>query len=286
MLRTHLIAAGLVLGASTAISAVGMPSGARAADFPPYEATYELRLTRASATYGPRAAVGQYSYRVADTCDGWETKSHIVVDLTFRDDLTYTNERFFTSWEAKNGASYRFAVQTLKNSNTVEAFKGTAVINAKGGQAVYEPLATPPKGKEFKKVTLPLPPGTLLPLAHSRALLQHAENGDALFRSVVLNGSYSTGPRVLSVAIGPRHGEFAPPPTPEFDPKLLATANWQISTAAFNLGEKRDTPNTETAIQIHDTGIVQNFEQTFFDYALSARLTRLQRLDAPACRKS
>lgn len=107
-----------------------------------------------------------------------------------------------------------------------------------------------------------------------------------MFRSVVLNGSYCTGPRVLSVAIGPRHGEFAPPAAPEFDPKLLATANWQISTAAFNLGEKRDTPNTETAIHIHETGIIQNFEQTFFDYALSARLTRLQRLDAPTCRKS
>ena len=275
-------AAGLILAASAALV-----SAARAGDLPPYEASYELRLTRASATYGPRAAVGQYNYRVAQTCDGWETKSHIIVDLTFRDPQTFTNERFFSSWEAKNGASYRFAVQTLKNGNTVEAFKGTATVNAKGGQAVYEPLGTPPPKKEFKKVTLPLPPGTLLPLAHARALLQHAENGDALFRSVVLNGSYSTGPRVLSVAIGPRHGEFTlPEATPEFDPKLLATPNWQISTAAYNLGEQRDTPNTETAILLHDTGIAENFEQTFFDYVLSAHLTRLQHLDAPACSKS
>ncbi len=257
---------------------------AAAADLPPYEATYELRLTRASATYGPRAAVGWHQYRVAETCDGWETKSHILVDLTFREEQTYTNERFFTSWEAKSGTLYKFAVQTTKNGNTVEAFKGTATMNAKGGQAVYEPL-TDPARKDVKKVTLPLPPGTLLPLAHARALLAHAQAGDALFRSVVMNGSYSTGPRVLSVAIGPRHGEFLPgPATPEFDPKLLATPNWQISTAAFNLGEKRDVPNTETAIQIHDTGIVQNFEQTFFDYALSAHLSRLQRLEKPVCR--
>ena len=264
--------------------AFGVALPARATDLPPYEASYELRLTRASATFGPRAALGSYQYRVAETCDGWETKSHIIVDLTFRDDATFTNERFFTSWEARNGGSYRFAVQTMKNGNTVEAFKGTATVGGRGGQAVYEPLSNPSNRKEFKKVVLPLPVGTMLPLAHSRALLSHAEQGDALFRSVVLNGSYSTGPRVLSVAIGPRHGEFATPAaTPELDSKLLATPNWRMSSAAFNLNEKRDTPNTETAIQLHETGIVENFEQTFFDYALSATLTRLQRLESPAC---
>lgn len=266
------------------LAAAACVPAAQAADLTPYEATYELRLTRASSTYGPRAAVGQYQYRVAEVCDGWETKSHIVVDLTFRDDQTYTNERFFTSWEAKAGNTYKFAVQTTKNGNTVEAFKGTAAVGAKGGQAIYQPLGDSGGRKEAKKVTLQLPPGTLLPLAHARAVLQHARNGDALFRSVVLNGSYSTGPRVLSVAIGPRHGDFMPgPATPEFDPKLLATANWQLSTAAYNLGEKRDVPNTETAIQFHETGIARNFEQTFFDYALSAQLSRLQRLEKPAC---
>ncbi len=270
-------------GAAALAVLISAPAS-HAAEFPPYEATYDLRLSRASSTYGPRAAVGFYQYRVAETCDGWETKSHIVVDLTFREEQTYTNERFFSSWEAKNGGSYKFAVQTTKNGNTVEAFKGTATINAKGGQAVYEPLADPVPRKEVKKVTLPLPPGTLLPLAHARALLQHAQAGDALFRSVVLNGSYSTGPRVLSVAIGPRHGDIAPEPaTPAFDPKLLATPNWQISTAAYNLGEKRDVPNTETAVQIFESGIVRNFEQSFFDYALSAQLSRLQRLEKPAC---
>lgn len=269
---------------SLAAAAVAAPLVAQAADFPPYEATYELRLTRASATYGPRAAVGWYQYRVAETCDGWETKSHILVDLTFRDDQTYTNERFFTSWESKSGTSYRFAVQTTKNGNTVEAFKGTAAVGAKGGQAVYEPLGDADGRKEAKKVTLQLPPGTLLPLAHARAVLQHAAAGDPLFRSVVLNGSSSTGPRVLSVAIGPRHGDFTPAPaTPEFDPKLLATPNWRLSTAAYNLGEQRDVPNSESAIQLHETGIVENFEQTYFDYALSARLSRLQRLEKPSC---
>lgn len=275
MLNFRVFAAALVVAAVPAA----------AADQVPYEATYELRLTRASATYGPRAAIGWYQYRVAETCDGWETKSHILVDLTFRDDQTYTNERFFTSWEAKAGNTYKFAVQTVKNGNTVEAFKGTAAVGPKGGQAVYEPLGDLAERKEAKKVTLQLPAGTLLPLAHARAVLRHAQAGDPLFRSVVLNGSYSTGPRVLSVAIGPRHSEFAPgPATPEFDPQLLANANWQVNTAAYNLGEARDVPNSETALQIHETGIAQNFEQTYFDYALSAKLSRLQRLEKPACR--
>jgi hypothetical protein len=273
-----------MLNRFVALGILGLPLAAAAADLPPYEATYELRLTRASSTFGPRAAVGTYQYRVAETCDGWETKSHIQVELTFRDEITYSNERFFSSWEARAGNTYRFAVQTLKNGNTVEAFRGTAALNAKGGQAVYQPLGDPPPRKEVKKVTLPLPPGTLLPLAHARALLEHAEAGDALFRSVVLSGSSSTGPRILSTAIGPRHGQSAlPPATAEFDPQLLATPNWQITTAVYNLGEKRDVPNSESEIQLHESGIAENFEQTFFDYALAAHLTRLQRLPKPAC---
>ena len=253
--------------------------GARAFDLPPYDAVYDMRLTKASASGGPRAVAGTYDYRVDETCSGWETKSHILLDLTFSDDQIFTNERFFTSWEAKNSATYRFAVQTVKNGITVEAFKGTANIGAKGGEALYEPL-----DGSGKKVTLLLPAGTLLPIAHERALLEHAEQGDALFRSVVMNGSSSTGPRIMSIAIGPRMREDQNgSQDPGIDPKLLETPSWRLSSALFNLREQRETPNTEMSVQLYESGIVQSFEQTFSDFAVSGTLARLKRLVHPAC---
>ena len=192
-------------------------------DLPPYEASYDIRLIHASESKGPRAATGTFEFRVDRTCDGWETKSHTLIDLTFGDELRATNERFFSSWEAKDGVAYRFAVQTVKNGNTVEAFKGTATVGKGGGDVVYEPLQGP--GKQVK---LTLPPGTLLPEAHARALVEHAREGDPLFRSVVLSGSSSNGPRIMSIAIGPQLSESAAALPDQslgqgIDPKLLRT---------------------------------------------------------------
>ena len=267
----------------TVLLAVAPLVSARAADLPSYEASYEMRLIHASETGGPRAMTGDYEFRVEQTCDGWDTKAHTLLDLAFRDDSNFTNERLFTSWEAKDGSSYRFTVQTIKNGLVAEGFKGTATITRKGGEAQYESLIQP-----GRKVTLQLPLGTMLPVAHSRALLEHAEQGDQLFRSVVMNGSYSTGPRVLSIAIGRRHDDdedIAPESRLPvgLDAKLIETPSWQMSSAFFNLGEKRDTPNTEMVLQLHETGIAQYFEQTFHDFAISATLTKLKHLDPPKC---
>ena len=268
----------VVMGAlSNASAALGLPS---------YEASYELRLVRASAGGGPRAATGMFNSHFAETCDGWEVKSHIILDLTFRDDRTFTNERFFTSWESKNAAKYRFATQTVKNGLTVEAFKGTATVTRTGGKAIYEPLGG---GADEKKFVIALPRGTLLPVAQSRALLEHAEQGESIFRSTVLSGASSSGPIVISTIIGPRlvsdTDDAAATDENErgIDPELLKAPAWLMSTAYFDLNEQRETPNTEMLLQINDSGVTRSFEQTFDDFTISARLTKLRRIERPAC---
>ncbi len=261
-------------------------TGATAAafDLPSYEASYELRLVRASAGEGPRAATGAFDSRFVETCDGWEVKSHIILDLTFRDDRTFTNERFFTSWESKSGADYRFAAQTVKNGVTVEAFKGTAKVTRTGGQAMYEPLGT---GTGEKKYFIALPRGTLLPAAQSRALLAHAEQGESIFRSTVMSGASSSGPLVISTIIGPRlmgnKDEAAADDSQTLDPELLKAPAWLMSTAYFNLNENRETPNTEMLLQLNDAGVTRTFEQSFDDFAISARLIKLRRVERPPC---
>jgi len=269
-----LLCAAAILTAATA---------ARADDLPSYEAVYDLRLTHASASTGPRAAVGTFTSHFAETCDGWDVKSHTLIDLAFRDDTNFTNERFFSSWESKSGTDYRFAARTTKNGKVVEAFKGTAKLGPGGGKAVYEVPAQDGE-KDPDKITIVLPRDTLLPVAHSRALLTRAEHGDGLFRAVVLDGASSTGPRVTSIAIGARqaadNGEGS-----MIDPTLLGTPSWRLSSAFFNLNEQRDTPNSEVLWQLHDSGVTRSFEQTFSDFVVSATLKKLRRLDKPVCSK-
>ena len=275
------VIAGLVAG-SPAVWAESRPS---------YEAIYELHLTHASATTGPRAATGTYETRFAETCDGWDTRTHIVLDLAFRDGTNSSNERFFSSWESGDGLKYRFAVQTIKNGATVEAYKGSAALTKKGGQVTYEIPTLQGEKRHVREIKLQLPRDTLFPMAHSRRLLDRADLGEALYSSVVLSGSSSTGPRVMSTAIGPRLTAGKPVAggdsvDGQIDPGLLGTPSWRMSSAFFNLNEKRDTPNTELFLQLYQTGVTQSFEQTFGDFTVGAKLSRLRRIDGPVCPKS
>ncbi len=254
---------------------------ARAADLIPYEAIYALRLTHASSSGGPRAAVGTFESRFIETCQGWDTKSHTTLSLTFSDGGVFTNERFFSSLEAKSGRDYSFAALTLKNGKTVEAYKGTATLASRGGRARYE-LPAREGEKRSHIISLVLPQGTLFPAAYSLALLGSAEQGTPLFRRVVLSGSSSVGPRVLSTAIGPRlaAGEVE---AAGIDRMLVEMPSWRMSSAYFNFFEKRDIPNFEMFLRLSKSGVTESFEQTFRDFTVSATLQRLRRLDRPVC---
>ncbi len=121
-------------------------------------------------------------------------------------------------------------------------------------------------------------PGPVAPLPNSNP--SRAATGGGY---IVLNGAASNGPRVMSVAIGPRVDTGASDAVANIDRTLLGSPSWRMSSAFFNLNEKRDTPNTEMFLQLYETGVTQSFEQTFNDFAVSATLKSLRRVDPPNC---
>jgi len=271
------IAAGL-----SAVAIYASPATAASPTLTPHEAIYALRLSHASSSGGPRAAVGTLEMRLAQTCDGWDTKTHIIMNLAFSDEENVTNERFFTSWESNTGRNYRFKVLTLKNGKTIEDYSGTAVINRRGGSATYQ--LPPPEGeKKARSVFIRLPPDTLFPAAHVRTLLASAQDGKPMLRRVVLDGQSSVGPRVKSTAIGPRRPEAVPQLPADLDRSLLGKPSWPMSAAYFNMNRARDLPNTEIFLQLFESGITDSFDQTFSDFTISARLERLRHVEPPVC---
>jgi hypothetical protein len=263
---------------STALLLAVVPASAAMAAMTPYEARYDLTLLVASNTHGPRALDGVLEERVVRACTGWETRSRVMVNAVFRDGTASANERIFTSWEAENGKDYRFAVQTSKNGTMVEAFKGTAKLGKRGGNVTYEAVAS------GKKIKVPLPRDTFLPVAYVDALLSRASQGEVLFRGVLLNGSSSNGPRVLSTAIGPR-ATASGDASSDLDRGLLGEG-WPMSLAFYNLFEQqRDTPIFETELRQHESGVADEIVQTFSDFTIAARLTHLKRLPQQACAK-
>ena len=258
-----------------------------AAELPSYAATYEIRLKQASASEGPPAAVGTLDSVFQETCDGWETKTRTALDLTFRDSSNYTNERYVESWEAKTGNDYTFSVRMYKNGETVESYKGRANLRKSAYRAYYEAVGD--NGERIgNAIELPLPIGTMLPVEHTEELLARAESGTTMFRSVVLNGASTSGPRIFSIAIGERVGDSVLPSVlddaPAEDEKsLLNTSAWRMSTAQYNLHAENETPDTELFLQLHESGIAELFDQRFDDFLLSAKIVYLRFLDPPEC---
>lgn len=246
-----------------------------------YEAVYDVRLAHASGSLGPRAVTGVYESRFAEACDGWDHKTHVKLNLSFTEGAPTTNERFFSSFESKNGRDYSYAAVTFRNGKRIESYKGSAVLGRRGGKATYE--LPPTEGqKTGKSVTLNLPMGTLFPAAHARLLLDKAAAGGPFYSSVVLNGSSSVGPRVHSIAIGPRLEASQE----DIDPLLARYPSWRMSTAFFNLHEKRDIPNTEMFQRVFQSGVLESFDQTFRDFTVSVKLNRLRWIDPPSCPQS
>jgi hypothetical protein len=272
-------------GFALVLSLWALPAAAQSPLFS-YDSTYTVQLARGSLSTGPRAATGTLEYRFMEACGGWQTRSRVIMDLTFRDGAMLVNTRDFESFESKDGRDYTFAVRTTKGDVPVEAFKGAAKMPARGGGVVVYEIPNEDPAQAPRKVTVTLPKGTLLPVQHTLALLERAAKGDRQFRSVIFNGASSVGPRAMSTLIGPQLAPVAPPNLilPQVDQDLLSAPAWDLNLAFYNLIERRDTPNFEVFQRYYATGIAPSFEQQFSDFTIRADLDKLQRLPAPECK--
>jgi len=249
-----------------------------------YDANYTVQLSRGSSSTGPRAMNGVLETRFQEVCDGWTTRTRIVLDLTFRDGTMLTNQRDFDSFESKDGRTYTFAARTVKGGVPVEAFRGKVQTRMRSGRTVIYEIPSDKDGEsKTRTLSVSLPRNTLLPVQHAVAILERAEKGDRQFRSVLFNGASPVGPRLMSTIIGPQVVPVLSDAPSAIDQTLLNVPAWDLNVAFFNLIENRETPAFEVFQRFYASGIAPSFEQEFGDFNIRADLDRLQRLKPEAC---
>ena len=238
----------------------------------PYEAIYDVRLAGSESERGLQAAQGLLTFRLNETCDGWETFSYVEVDLTFPSGFQMTSERRFAAWEHKEGRRYKFEVEGFKNGKQTENFRGSARLREDGsGTATY---------RFSNRFTVDLPEGTVLPVQFSQALLRQAEQGEKTFTTPVFNGQSAFGPRLISTAIGlPMDGEAE-----NSDPSSVMTATPRpISLAFFNYYVETETPAFELKTLFHETGLSEAVSQDFGGFELAFELRDVAQLPPVEC---
>ena len=160
-----------VLAALLLMSAV--PAMAEPVQLAAHRANYALTLQSVNSGSNVTGVRGNMAYEVTDACDGWAVRQRLEMNLSNRDGQPCKMVSDYLTWESKDGLKLRFRMRQSTDAAVTEQVEGTASLAAPGG--VGEIHYTQPEDK-----TMPLPAGTLFPMAHTAAIIEAAEAGKKL----------------------------------------------------------------------------------------------------------
>lgn len=272
----HTILRVVLLAAVVALSGVAAHL-ARAADRAPqlavpptplaaHRALYALTLDTSGNGTGSDVvgASGSMGYEVLDACDGWATHQQLDMMVVNNDGQNVHMVSDYTTWEAKDGLSFRFHTRQTTDDAVTSQIDGDARLDAPGaaGSAHY----TSPK-----ETTKKLPPGTLFPMAHTAALLAAARAGKKFIALPLFDGTSEDGAEDTSIVVLDTKPAEATP-----YPLLSALPSARVHLAFFERTPNSITPDYEVTMRYWENGVADALRMDFGDFVMDAKLSDLK----------
>lgn len=236
-----------------------------ASDLAPHRALYRMSLVEANPSSGISAATGAMMYRFEDICDAWTSETKVILKLIYAEGDEIQTTWSFTSWEAKNGLSYRFNVRHSRNGNDVEVLEGHAKREEARGPATA--TFTVPKD-----TTIKLPDGTLFPTRHLVELIKAGQKNTLTVSEVVFDGASLENPYQINALI-------TKPKAKSTDTKAAR----HIRMAFFPILAKAEEPEFELGITYRPDGVAERIRQDFGDFSLNLVPDNIEVLSKPDC---
>ncbi len=235
-----------------------------------HRAYYALSL-QSSTDQGVLSAHGSMSYDVTDACTGWTTAQHLIINLTDRDgrDVKMVNDT--ATFETKDGTKLTFHTKQMTDQTVTEQIDGVATLDRSGGHG-HADFTAP----ERKRILLP--PGTMLPNAHTLTILQAALAGKKFLAIPLFDGSGSDGVQDSFVTIEAWHA----PRTEKWAP-LSGLHSGRVHVAFFDRDQKTEMPDYEIGMRYYDNGIVDDLAMNFGDFVMSGKLDQFELKNSPRC---
>jgi hypothetical protein len=252
---------------ATLVSLAAWP--AFAADQVPMAAHRALyRLSLESVRGGDvSAATGTMAYEVTDACEGWATRQRLAMTLTNRDGQDVELVSDYATWESKDGLSMRFRMRQTTDTAITEQVEGTAKLDASGGPGSIH--YTVPEEKD-----VPLPPGTLFPMAHTEAIIAGAQAGKRFLTLPIFDGTGDRGAQDSFVVIT----SWGPTTNPPY-PALANMASGRVHVAFFDRSPKPSqeklagSPDYEVGMTYFANGVADDLHMDFSDFMMRGRLS-------------
>ena len=263
-----------LMAISLAVLAVTVPAvevNAATAQLQPHRAVYTMAFGTARSSGGTADARGVMYIEWAEGCDGWTSSQRVKLMLYPTQGGEIDTDSNFSSWESRDGGSYRFTVRNTRNGQVTEELRGDAKLDGpdRSGRAAF---ATPP-GLSFA-----LPKGALFPTEHMLRLIVAAQAGERRFSRVIFDGSNVAGPMEANAIIG-----AAGRPSASMPVELQTFVSWPVRLAFFSINSQQAEPEQEMAIRLYENGVADQFVIDYGDFTVTAVLAKMEPLSRPKC---
>ncbi|HWL80851.1 MAG TPA: cell envelope integrity EipB family protein [Roseomonas sp.] len=272
---TLLPAAALVLGlalpAEAAPAQGSTPTAtAQAAPFvmAAHRAAYRLDLDRVRQGGDVAQADGAMLFEVLDACDGWTTRQRLKLNVVDRSGQVVETSSDYSTWESKDGRRLRFTLTQMAQGAVTQRIAGEAELNGdQGGTVRYEA----PAAQEVK-----LPPGTLLPMAHTIRTLEMARAGQRMLLVPLFDGTGEEGAQDTTTILSPWQA-----PREEVRYPLLkgqGSARMRIAFFSKEANAGANMPEYEVGLRYYANGVADDMNMDFGDFAMNAVMQKLEAL--------
>jgi hypothetical protein len=241
---------------------------ASATDLAAHRARYQLTLQTARGDV--TGASGTMSYEVIDACDGWAVRQRLSMIVTDREGRDIDMVSDYTTWESKDGLKLRFHMRQTTDQSVTSEVAGDASLQRAGGPG--EAHYTAPENTTKK-----LPPGTLLPMAHTAAILKAAEAGKKFLALPLFDGTGSNGAQDTSIVVSSWS-----PPQPGKWPALSKLSSGRVRVAFFDRDAATQEPDYEVGMRYWENGIADDLSMDFGDFVMNGKLSELT-VPKPGC---
>ncbi len=273
VLGSTALAATLALGlAAPAGAQAPAPPAAAAAEgaaaMAPHRAAYRLTLDRARPDGQVSSASGAMLFEVRDACEGWTTRQRLSLRILDRAGDTVETASDYSTWESKDGARLRFTLTQSAQGAVTQRISGEAVLNGdKGGTVTYEQ-------PEAQQVTLP--PGTILPMAHTIRSLALARAGEKMLITPLFDGTSTDGAQDSTTLL--QAWTANPPANPRFPLLAQPSARMRIAFFDRDAAAGAGTPDYEVGLRYFANGVADEMKMDFGDFTLDGKVEELEPL--------
>lgn len=266
----------LVLAAfGIAGGALSLPAEAAGVQLVPHRAVYSMKLGSLRSGSSTVDARGAMYVEWSEACDGWTVTQRVKLALTTAQGDDLETDSNYSSWEAKDGRSYRFTVRNMRDGRLAEELRGEANLAANAGAG--EALFTTPVGARFA-----LPKAAVFPTEHTVQLIAAAQGGENHLSRVIFDGASLDGPLEVNAIIG------APIKAPaavaaDAGAELTSGPSWRVRLAFFPLSSQSPEPDYEVGVRLFENGVADNFLLDYGDFSVAASLEKIEALPRPRC---